>query len=41
LLLQNHGRLSQVKRPLFEDLSDTELARIETAITKRLDPDAA
>jgi hypothetical protein len=39
LLLQNHGRLSHSKKPLFEDLSAEELSRIEAAITNRLGPD--
>lgn len=36
LLLQNHGQLSQGKRPLFEDLTGEELRRIEQAIALRL-----
>nr|WP_116340391.1 Fic family protein [Cupriavidus taiwanensis] len=32
LIVQNHGELSRRKRKLFEDITDAELARIETVV---------
>jgi hypothetical protein len=32
-VLQNNGALSKAKRPLFTELSDDEIARVEAAIT--------
>jgi len=36
LLLQNQGRLSAGKRPLFQDLTDEEILRMEDFVTARL-----
>lgn len=36
LLLQNHGRLAQGKRSLFQELTEEELRRIEEAVAVRL-----
>ena len=36
LLLQNHGRLSPGKRPLFQELTEEDLKRIEEAMAARL-----
>jgi hypothetical protein len=35
--MQNGGRLSQSKRKQFAELSDDEVARIETALTSIMD----
>ena len=36
LLLQNHGQLSQAKRPLFPELTNEELLRMELAVAARM-----
>jgi hypothetical protein len=38
LVIQNHGRLSKSKRSQFTEISDTELAAIEAAIQRVVEP---
>lgn len=41
LLLQNSGRLSKAKRPLFKELTDAEIEAMEAAVTRAISGDAS